>query len=602
MKNRSRVIVFCVVFFIAASVAFGQKSEGTIAFTVSMEKPSTHYYHVVFRYKGIKGENVDFKMPVWTPGYYRIMDFSQNVVRFHAEDGASNLLAWEKITKNTWRVKSREADSIMVSYDVYAFKQFVADSFLDDSQGYISPAGVFMHIAGQIRHPVTVTIKPYQNFSKISTGLDPVEEQPNTFFAPDFDVLYDSPILVGNQETLSFEVQGIDHVVAIAEPGSFNREKLVSGLKRMVESAVAVIGEIPYRHYTFIMMGEGRGGLEHLNSMAVFSSIPNLDNPDGLKGWLSFIAHEFFHLYNVKRIRPIALGPFDYDKENYTKMLWLSEGVTVYYQFLILNRAGFLSRDEFLERVQNIIRRYENMPGHLYQSATEASFDTWILPFFGRDGNAANTIISYYDKGAALGMLLDLKIRQETKSKKSLDDVMRILYQKYYKEKKRGFTDEEFREVCEKTAGCSLREIFDVYASTVKEIDYPKYLAYAGLDIDIQPRELPGAYFGADIQDQNGVLVISSVEWDSPASNAGLSAEDEIIALDGKRVSSKKIDEILNSKKPGDKVSVLLSRRDMIRELEVVLGKKTEGSFKIKALPDPNPLQSAILNDWLKEQ
>lgn len=600
MKDRIRVIVFCVVFFIAASVSFGQKSEATMAFTVSMDQPSTHYYHVVFRCRGIKGETVDFKMPAWTPGYYRIMDFAKNVVRFHAEDGAGNTLAWEKITKNTWRVKSGEADSITVSYDVYAFEKSVADSFLDDSQGYISPACVFMHIAGQIRHPVTVTIKPYQNFSKISTGLDPAEGQPNTFFAPDFDVLYDCPIFVGNQEVFSFEVQGINHVVAIAKPDSFEREKLVSVLKRMVESAVALIGEIPYHHYTFIMMGEGRGGLEHQNSMAVFSRVPNLDDPNNYKRWLSFIAHEFFHLYNVKAIRPIALGPFDYDKENYTNMLWVSEGITVYYQYLILNRAGFLSRDEFLERIQNIIRRYENVPGRLYQSATEASFDTWIQPFFGRDGNAANTTISYYDKGAALGMLLDLKIRHETKNKKSLDDVMRTLYHKYYKEKKRGFTDREFREVCERVAGCPLPEIFD-YASTVKEIDYSKYLAYAGLGTE-RPRELPEPYFGADIRERNGVLVISSVEWNSPASNAGLSAQDEIIALDSKRLSSKKINEILNSKMPSDKVCVLISRHDMIRELEVVLGKKSARRFKIKPLPAPNPLQSAILNDWLKEQ
>ncbi|GAI19018.1 unnamed protein product, partial [marine sediment metagenome] len=268
------------------------------------------------------------------------------------------------------------------------------------------------------------------------------------FFAADFDVLYDCPIFIGNQEVLSFEVQGIDHVVAIEEPGSFDRDKLVSVLKRMVEAAVSIIGDIPYRHYTFIMMGEGRGGLEHQNSMAVFSSVPNLDDPNDYKGWLSFIAHEFFHLYNVKTIRPIALGPFDYDKENYTNMLWFSEGGTVYYEYLILNRAGFMSRDEVLEKIQNIIRSYENVPGRLYQSATEASFDAWIQPFFG----GADATISYYDKGAALGMLLDLKIRHETKPQKSLDDVMRILYQKYYKEKKRGFTDEEFRDVCESVA------------------------------------------------------------------------------------------------------------------------------------------------------
>jgi predicted metalloprotease with PDZ domain len=197
-------------------------------------------------------------------------------------------------------------------------------------------------------------------------------------------------------------------------------------------------------------------------------------------------------------------------------------------------------------------------------------------------------------------LLLDLKIRHESKNLKSLDNVMRTLYQRYYKEKKRGFTDEEFREVCESVAGCPLPEIFD-YASTVKDIDYPKYLAYAGLDIDVQPRELPGGYLGVATRDQEGSLVISSVEWDSPASHAGLSAQDEIIALDGIRATSRTMGEILSQKKPGDKVKVLVSRRNTIREVEVVLGKKMERSFQIRPLSSPNPLQLAILKDWLKE-
>jgi len=265
-----------------------------------------------------------------------------------------------------------------------------------------------------------------------------------------------------------------------------------------------------------------------------------------------------------------------------------------------LNRAGLMTRDEALERFRSTIAHYENVPGHLFQSATESSFDTWIQ-FFSRGENTANTTISYYDKGAALGMLLDLKIRSETKNRASLDDVMRTLYQTFYKEKKRGFTDKEFREVCERVAGCPLAEIFDVYAATVNDINYPKYFAYAGLEIDVEPKEVPGVWFGAATQDQSGSLIISSVEWASPASQAGLSAQDEIIALDGDRVSSRTFAELLNSKKPGDKVMVLISRRNTVREVEVVLGKKIERSFQIKPISNPNPLQSLTLNDWLKE-
>jgi len=599
MNKRSRVIIFCLAFLVAASFALGQKPEGTMAFTVSMEQPNTHYYHVVFRGEGMKDKTQDFKMPAWTPGYYQIMDYARNVLNFRAADGAGNPLAWEKTAKNTWRVKSGKDASITVSYDVYAFNRSVADSTLDDERGFISPTGVFMHVAGRIQHPVSVTVRPYQNWTRVSTGLDPVEGRPNTFFAPDFDILYDCPILIGNQEILKFEVQGIPHVFAGINLGTIDRAKFTADLRRMVESAVTLIGEIPYRHYTFLAIGPGGGGLEHLNSTALTFNASGLTSPAGYKRWLSFVSHEYFHHYNVKRIRPIALGPFDYDRENYTNLLWVSEGISVYYEDVILNRAGLLSRDEVLERFQSSIARFENGSGHLFQSATESSFDTW-MKFFSRGGNTANTTISYYDKGAALGMLLDFKIRNETKNRKSLDDVMRTLYRKFYKEKKRGFTDQEFREVCESEAGGSLSEIFE-YASTVKEIDYPRYFAYAGLDIDVQPRELAGAWFGAAAQDQNGNLMILNVEMDSPALQAGLSVQDEIIALDGTRVTSRTMSEMLNSRKAGDKVRVLISRRNAIREVEVVLGKKTERSYRIKPLANPDPLQAAILKDLFRE-
>jgi predicted metalloprotease with PDZ domain len=600
MRNRFRLIAFSVAFLVVVSFALGQTATGTMAFTLSMERPNTHYYHVVFRCDGLKGETQDFKMPAWTPGYYRIMDYAKNVVNFRAADGAGNELPWTKTAKNTWRVRSGTAASVVISYDVYAFTRFVADSYLGDDGGFISPAGIFMHVAGHIQHPASVTIQPYQDWRRISTGLDPVEGNPNTFFAPDFDVLYDCPILIGNQEILSFEVRGIPHVVAASDLGTFDRARFTADLKKMVEAAVGIIGDIPYRHYAFLIIGPGGGGLEHLNSAALTLNPSSLNNPLGYKGWLSFVAHEFFHLYNVKRIRPIALGPFDYDKENYTHMLWLSEGFTVYYEYVILNRAGLLTRDEVLDRLRTTIARYENSPGHLFQSATASSFDTWIN-FFSRGEHTVNTTISYYDKGAALGLLLDLAIRNETKNRASLDDVMRTLYQKFYKEKKRGFTDQEFREVCEDTAKSPLPEIFDVYAPTVKDIDYPKYLAFAGLEIDVEPKDLPNPYFGAATQDQNGSPVISSVEWNSPASQAGLSAQDEIIALDGVRVTSRTLADRLNSRKAGDKVRILISRRNTIRDVEVVLGKKTERNFRIKPLPDPDPLQSAILKDWLRE-
>lgn len=593
--------IIALIFSASPGLGLAQSRATAIAMsiTVSMERPTAHYYHVVFRADGLKGETQDFKMPAWTPGYYRIMDYAKNVMDFKAEDGTGRPLAWEKTAKNTWRVRSGKAASIVVSYDVYAFTRFIADNYLSDDGGFISPTGLFMHVAGRLQSPVTVTVLPHPDWKYVSTGLDPIAGRPNTFTAPDFDTLYDCPILIGNQEVLTFEAAGRPHTVAAYDLGTADRTKFTGDLKKIVEAAAALMGELPYRHYTFLIIGPGGGGLEHLNSTAVTLNPASLTNPQAAKGWLSFIAHEYFHLFNVKAIRPIALGPFDYERENYTNMLWVSEGITVYYEFILLNRAGLMTRDEVLERLGSTIANYENAPGRHHQPATASSFDTWTN-FFSRGEHTANTTISYYDIGAGLGLLLDLKIREASKGRSSLDDVMRTLYRTYYQEKKRGFTDGEFREACERAAGGPLGEIFDVYAATVKEWDYAGYLGFAGLTIDTEPGTAPGPWFGAATQDQNGSPVVSSVEPDSPASLAGLSAQDEIVALDGARVTQRSLAGTINSRKPGDKVKVLYARRGAVHETEVTLGRKTERSFRITPLANPTPQQKALLDGWLR--
>jgi predicted metalloprotease with PDZ domain len=303
----SRSILIVIAILIAASPCLARAqprpTAPAMSITVSMERPTTHYYHVVFRADGLKGETQDFKMPAWTPGYYRIMDYAKNVMDFKAEDGTGRPLAWEKTAKNTWRVRSGKAESIVVSYDVYAFTRFCADSYLGDDGGFISPTGLFMHVAGRLQSPVTVTVLPHPDWEYVSTGLDPIAGRPNTFTAPDFDTLYDCPILVGNQEILTFEAAGRPHTVAAYDLGTADRTKFTGDLKKIVEAAAALMGELPYRHYTFLIIGPGGGGLEHLNSTAVTLNPASLTNPQAYKGWLSFIAHEYFHLFNVKAIQ-----------------------------------------------------------------------------------------------------------------------------------------------------------------------------------------------------------------------------------------------------------------------------------------------------------
>ena len=604
MSKACRAIGLGVLIIAAASCVPSQEVAGTMAFTVSMEQPSKHYYHVEFRCDGLQGDTQDFKMPVWMPGYYRIMDYPRHVTNFKAVDGAGRPLPWAKTTKNTWQVKTANAPQVVVSYDVYAFTVFVANNYLDDQRGYIVGPGLYVHPAGMINHPVTVTFKPHNGWTTVANGLDAVPGQPYTFSAPDFDMLYDCPTLLGNQERFQFEVKSVPHYVVVDNiPAEADRNAIAAGLKKMVTTATDLMGDIPYKHYTFLLIGKGVGGVEHLTSAAMLFDASNLATPEGLQRLVSFAAHEYFHTFNVKRIRPIALGPFDYDREVFTNALYVSEGFTSYYSGLILQRAGFTSPDEYLSNLSRGIARLENGSGHLFQSVAESSIDTWIKAWYlARDENLSNTSISYYSKGSIIGALLDLKIRNETKNQKSLDDVMRTLYKEYYQEKKRGFTDAEFREVCERVAGAPLAQIFDDYVYDTKEIDYPKYFAYAGLKIDTEPRPQPGvAYLGA-VMDNNDTQVISWNRYDSPAQQSGLSARDRVVAIDGTPMGESKMDDILKTKKPDDKIKFLIARGNGDKEVEVVLAQKLEKSCRIERIDNPTSLQSAILNSWLKSQ
>ena len=567
-----------------------------MAFDVTINQPASHLFHVTLRYVNKGSEAVEFKMPAWTPGYYQLMNYASNVENFRATDKVGKALTWEKTGNNTWRVHTNKAAELRLSYAVKATRNFVAGNYLDENRGYISPAGVFMHVANQIQQPVTVTLHPHSDWKPIiATGLDSIPGKSNTFTAPDFDVLYDSPMLMGKLEKLpSFTVNGIPHYFIGYNIGKFDQNQFISDLKKIVAASVAVIGDIPYKQYTFIAIGPGGGGIEHLNSTSISFDGNGLNTPQGKLRLYKFLAHEYFHHYNVKRIRPVALGPFDYERENRTNMLWVSEGFTVYYEYLILRRAGLMTDDELLNSLRNNIAAYENKPGHLFQSATQASYETWEDGPFGRTGDEAYKTISYYEKGPVLGLLLDLKIRHETENKKSLDNVMRTLYQTYYQKKKRGFTDQEFRTVCETTAGTSLTEVFD-YASTVKPIDYPKYLSYAGLAIDTTLKEVSNAWLGLAVREKSDSVYVADVDWESPAWKAGIRSGAVVSKLNDQPATIS----ALKSLTPVVPVKLLVVQRGQTDEKSIIPGKKSERSFQITRLPNADKLQQAVLADWL---
>jgi predicted metalloprotease with PDZ domain len=401
-------------------------------------------------------------------------------------------------------------------------------------------------------------------------------------------VLYDSPVLMGNQEMLRFEIGGVPHDISLENvAASADRKRMTADLQRMVETATRLMGDIPYTHYAFLMVGTGNGGVEHLNSASIAFNGNSLDTEDGYLRWLSYVAHEYFHNFNVKRIRPIALGPFDYEAENLTNMLWVSEGLSVYYQDLLLVRAGLMTRDQYLDKMAAAIGRFENAPGHRFQSATESSWTTWGTSGVGND---RNTTISYYDNGAMLGAILDLAIRSQSHNRKSLDDVMRGLYRTYYKKKQRGFTDAEFRAECEEAAGGSLAEVFD-YASTTKAVNYPKYFALAGLETKAASENAPGAYLGANFEARGAKLVVTSVDAGSPAEAAGLREGDEIAE------TVRSLSEALSGKNAGETLKLRGSR-----EIEITLGKNMRRSWTIRPGAQSGELESGILKDWLRSR
>ncbi len=537
LRSSSSRPALALTIVLLGSAAYACAGDVKMSFTVSMPERAGHLYHVTLNCEGVGGELHDFKLPRWTPGYYGIIDYARNVSHFKAEDGARRLLPWEKTANNTWRVVAANASVVVLNYDVLATTAFPAASYIGEDRGFITPASMFVNVDGVIQRPVTVQIRPPAGWA-ISTGLDAKKTQPNFFEAPDFDVLYDCPILIGRQERLTFEVKRVPHLVVIENvPAEIGRGKMLADLKAIVTAATDLMGVVPYSHYTFMMMGRERGGIEHANSSANQFDGDSLKSSAGYQRWLSFIAHEYFHNFNVKRIRPLALGPLDYEQENVTNMLWVSEGLSVYYQELLLVRAGLMSQDEYLAHMANQIERFENSPGRHYESATDASRKAW------NSGSGVrldrNVSISYYDNGAMLGAMLDLKIRHATGNRKSLDDVMRNLYRRYYLAEKRGFTDDEFRAECESAAGGNLTGIFE-YASEAKEMTYAPYFALAGLKLEASSASAPGGWIGLDTRTEEMAassplleLLVTDIAAGSPAATARIVPGDRITSVKG---------------------------------------------------------------------
>ncbi|MDB5262407.1 MAG: peptidase [Adhaeribacter sp.] len=570
-----------------------------LAYTVSMPEPQTHFFEVEMTLTDMKQRHLDLKMATWTPGSYLIREYARHVEGFSAVAGNQPLKA-EKINKNTWRIYANNAREIKVKYKVYAFELTVRTNFLDQSHGYINGAALFLYPDKKLNLASTVTIRPYPQWKEISTGLQPVAGDKWVLHAPNYDILADSPIEIGNQEIFTFQAAGVPHTVAIYGQPLYNQERLKTDLIKITEAATAVIGENPNRNYTFIVHcapGIG-GGLEHLNSTTVQASPFFATTEKTYKNFLGLISHEYFHLWNVKRIRPIALGPFDYENENYTNMLWVSEGITSYYDDLLLRRQHIFTPEEYLAIAAGNISGIENTPGNKVQSTTEASFDAWIKNYRPNE-NSANSTISYYSRGAVIGNLLDLEIMGATGGEKTLDDVFRYLWAEYYKKRNRGYTDEEFKQAVERVAGHNLDAFFRENIAGTQTFDYQKFFGYAGLKLVNQNEGKTEAFLGANTSAATGKLLVTSVRRDSPAWQNGINVNDEIIALNGFKVGTD-LPALLQMYRPKDKIKVTVARAGRLLDVDVTLANNPTVSYKLEKLPNATPAQLAVYNKWLR--
>jgi predicted metalloprotease with PDZ domain len=585
-----------IIFFMTVDTGKGANT-ASISYTVTFPEAQAHYVNVEMHIDHISQKSITLKMPVWTPGSYLVREFAKNIETLTVTANGEVLTA-KKTRKNWWLINTEGKSSITIKYNVYCNEISVRTSTVDASHGFLSTSGIFLYPEGMLHQPSTIHIIPYNDWTKVSTSLEMVNNDPFTRHAPNYDILFDSPIEVGNQDVFGFNADGVKYEVAMVGGGNYNPERLKTDMAKIVDAETAIYHENPNKYYVFIVHNylKGGGGLEHLSSTVLGASRDAYSTEKGYQNFLSLVAHEHFHLWNVKRLRPIALGPFDYDNENYTTDLWIAEGFTAYYQDIILRHADLIPIDNYLKVLSADINMVENTPGKKIQSVADASYDAWIKAYR-PDENSSNSTISYYSKGSVLAMMLDLEIINDSHAKYSLDNVMRYMYDEYYKTKKRGYTDAEFKAGLEKFAGKQLDDFYKKYVYGLDDLDYNKYLAYAGYTLidDAAATNIPS--LGVGLVTANGKTMVTAVSRGSAAWIDGINVKDELTKIDGNKIDTAAL---LKDKKTGDKITVTINRDGLPMTLPVTLLRNATVKYNIIPVSTPSAQQIIVRNKWLK--
>ena len=484
MKLRNLLLSLLGV-LVLVSCERGGEASYQMDYTVALDTAG-HYLLVDLAMEMEPGSgSVVLNMPRWAPGYYEMLDFPKHLCDFAAADESGNPVAWDKLGLNRWRVSVPADGKLRVSYRIFANRRDVASSRVESEIAFVSPSGAFLHVDGDLQHPVNVNFVLPEGWDKISSGLLPVEGATTTFRAEDFDRLYDSPFLLGNYYSCDFTHEGHPYHFAVETPDGIEESGFREDFCKIVSAATRLMGEVPYDNYCLIHMGAGGGGLEHWNSQACYTDGSyRFTSRAHYITFMAFTAHEYFHLYNVKCIRPAELWPYNYDTEAVTPLLWVSEGLTCYYEFRLLTASGVATIDEALQKLSGYFSLYAPYEGQHHMSLRQSSYDIW-LNFMNRDANDRDVRVNYYFKGPVVGLLMDIEIRRHTGREKSLDDVMRALYNRYYKQLQRGFTEEEFWQEVEAVYGGPVPQLRALVNST-DDIDYEAYLRDAGLYVDTE--------------------------------------------------------------------------------------------------------------------
>ena len=580
-----------------------QKKQSAIHYTIVPKDLAGHLFNVTVTVANPDPDGQVFALPAWIPGSYMIREFARNIVRIRAESGGT-AVALTKLDKHSWRA-APGVGPLTLHYEIYAWDLSVRAAHLDQTHGFFNGTSVFLRVLGQetLAHQVDIQrpLDPAAKTWRVATAMPEAGARRygfGVYAAANYDELIDHPVEMGDFELATFQAHGIAHdIVITGRVPNLDMARLQADLKAICETQIAFFEpktkRAPLARYVFMTMavGDGYGGLEHRASTALIcarADLPSLATPKAAEpgeGYLRFLglcSHEYFHTWNVKRIKPAAFAPYDLQAENYTPLLWLFEGFTSYYYDLMLVRAGIIGEATYFKLQAKTIGGVLRGSGRLKQSVADSSFDAWSK-YYRQDENSPNAIVSYYTKGSLIALAFDLTIRAKTNGAKSLDDIMRALWERYgrdfYQGAGRGVTDAEVEALFDDVSGLKLKTLFERYVRGVEDLPLAKLYAPLGVKL-VDERKSGKPSLDAGIGRDPLGAKLTQVHEGGAAHAAGLSALDVVIAIDGLRVNGapSNVDALLGRYRVGDRVSVHAFRRDELMTFDVVLqGERVAG-------------------------